>query len=122
VDDWSGGPAVDSLTLDDLDRIASLGKVTSWTINARGILDPLQVCEDALGGYLIIDGERRYQIAENSGHRRLVAVIHPFMASHDREKLRLELKRASQPLTREEATKTEQWIQARDVPDVTPPS
>src|SRR5437867_3512200 len=71
------------------------------SIHARGILDPLQVCDDGVGGYLIIDGERRYQIAENSGYRRLVVVIHRFMTSGDREKLRLELKRGSRPLTRE---------------------
>lgn len=90
------------------------------SIHRHGILEPLQVCEDGKGDYIVVDGERRYEIAKNSGYRRLVVAIHRFMSGAEREELRLELKRTVKPLTEEDEQAARDWIEGHKLISASP--
>lgn len=69
------------------------------SIKELGILDPVAVCGEGRQNYTIIDGHRRYQVAERLHYKIIPCHVYPRMGRGDRERLRFELQTNVQALS-----------------------
>jgi ParB-like chromosome segregation protein Spo0J len=75
------------------------------SIKEMGILRPIIVSRQGKDHYLIIDGYRRFHIAQDLGLKTIHCTVNPPMSSGERAKLRFVLYHTFKPLTKAERTK-----------------